>query len=1073
MTSNYFSLPQTQGAVVSFNINNSSAIAREQFLEGHLTRTSTSSTEVRRLKHPPSYRVPQYLSFARDALTDEHSLDDLPTSYALDYGRGLVETATCTYSRIDIGVCPPVTSGLTGNQTFLLDSRQVGIGASEWNYTVAMYDAQIPFESSATGEVFCGSIKYHYVVIPSSAENVIINVEQSDPAVCSSALDEVCPFAAAFVSYDACPNRNTFDFRQTFTTRASFAMSRSADLQSGMYVIGVAADIFSAQFEDSDIRNAATLVRVKNRRCCSRPFKYRITITSTGVAHDSLFSFLLINGIFLAVFFLLLGIAFYSISYYQLDKSSDTLSTVRSLLAKAPLFGTGGSKSHSRHSFSNHDEATDDFEMARSSGLDNVAGTSHTVCNAEDYKNDEQHNDTLLTKATSSSTVTHSDKSKYSSHKGFAQTDEKAHQSTVANSTSGLIRSLSVDSHTLNLQQSGSDTVVMHAISGPQKHDESPNSGELLESSLQILNDPDAIVQADEEQRAHSHGKDIKIHMSEKEMAEAFLRDMDPDAIVQVDEEQRVHSHGEDINLSEKEMAEAFLRDMETKDALGADTEPSVPVRTDRRTGILTFDYDMNEPHIVQAFQLPGILSARVPKQGSTRPRHFRRPRSDRVTSSAGALDVAAEPSVQLNQMQQRRPKRRDNMRRHQWQPKPNYTNKFRGDREMFITAITDSARVADYWFVLMIVGLVTLIPAGMWSVTTMVEDRSVMERCHQNYLCQRNVNWFGHVQIRGINHVLSCVPYLFVAAFIVVYVKFFERYRRRRGGAKYELSSDRNLFYAIAVSIFLAGIYSSTYHFCPTELSFMLDTMFLLFFSGTCFVALYRRRHGIFIIRPLNFFIAFAVLVFFNGLGTLLRWNDRMILFWLVFIPVAMLASMLGSLRLYYYKHTYRYTLSIVVRNISMADFKPRRRSRFVFLSLLTLYNWSVILSCVVTGYDTSIMLLLLSFGDFILYIAFYMWMKIKYSKDYPAESPRPYVIILFVSLLACTGWAAYLFANDPTEKSLPLHVSRELNASCTFLAVDRHDLWHILTAIIMALMSLILFHVDDGMKLHEAHVF
>jgi dsRNA-gated channel SID-1 len=954
-----FTLADNEGAVVSLQIHKPTPAARNQRLDGRVTRTSISVSETRRADDALSYQAPQYLSFALNALTEEHSFDELSYRHR---GSGLDEVSQCTLSRMDVGICPPRTAGLTGSQTYNVDTRQINLNAPEWNATVIKHQAEIQFGSSVTGEVFCGSLRYHYFSVPASAENVIVKVEQADPNVCQDgAADQLCPFAAAYLSFDTCPNRDHFDFRQTFTQHATIALSRTGSLLSGRYVVGVGADIFSAQFHDDGTRNAHNLAKIKNRVCCDKAFKYRISVVSTGEQLDILWSVLVILGIFLFAFGIIAFFLHVLFSWFQYDSATNvavvrrgsTLDAIKNLLIEAPLFGGPSAVEEN--------DRVRQLELVSTDSQRRISDVS-----------------------------SHSNNSKLRVH-----------------------RVNSPEVHALELEQLNSENLD-RLRSDSQTDDDlmsrQSSAGDFVGSDTQPVVVHEVDRDRDEKERRKSSRVPVKrttstfeYNMSEKEMAEAFLR---KDSFVRNNE---VRTIAEGID--------------------GPEDNPELSREDDNDRA------DVNTPTRLGA--------------------HQRSMSANRERRASDDMDIA--PGGE----------------RRWWQPKHTYRKKYRGDKEMFITALTDSARAADYWFVLIIVGLVAMVPAGMWVIGTMMDDQSTMERCHRNHLCQRNLHWFGFVQLDGFNHVVSNVAYLFVAAFLAVYIYWFERVRRRSSSYKYSLQSDKNLFYAISVSIALAGLFSAIYHFCPTQENFQLDSMFMFFLSGTCYVSLYRKRHGIFIIRPLNFFMIFTCIVLFNGWGVYLRWNDSMILFWVVFIPVFLLASVFGSMRLYYYKHTYRYIMGVIAENIATCSFKPRRRARFIHLSLVNFFNWFVVLSCVSIGYDTAIMFLLLSFGDYVMYLCYYIVMKMHYSRDYPAEKPRFYIYILFLLFVGCIGWAGYYFLDDTSEKSLPLHVSREFNRSCDFLSVDRHDLWHILTAFIVMFMALILYHVDDGMQLHDAHVF
>eukprot|EP00747_Dinoflagellata_sp_TGD_P035408 gnl/TRDRNA2_/TRDRNA2_137843_c1_seq3.p1 gnl/TRDRNA2_/TRDRNA2_137843_c1~~gnl/TRDRNA2_/TRDRNA2_137843_c1_seq3.p1 ORF type:complete len:173 (-),score=14.34 gnl/TRDRNA2_/TRDRNA2_137843_c1_seq3:68-586(-) len=65
---------------------------------------------------------------------------------------------------------------------------------------------------------------------------------------------------------------------------------------------------------------------------------------------------------------------------------------------------------------------------------------------------------------------------------------------------------------------------------------------------------------------------------------------------------------------------------------------------------------------------------------------------------------------------------------------------------------------------------------------------------------------------------------------------------------------------------------------------------------------------------------------------------------------------------------------------------------------------------------------------------------------------------VIFFILMFA----ALYVFYGSPTDKNLDPAQSRNLNKECMLLgALDEHDLWHLLSALVVGFWTLLLLHV------------
>ena len=121
---------------------------------------------------------------------------------------------------------------------------------------------------------------------------------------------------------------------------------------------------------------------------------------------------------------------------------------------------------------------------------------------------------------------------------------------------------------------------------------------------------------------------------------------------------------------------------------------------------------------------------------------------------------------------------------------------------------------------------------------------------CYYNELCYRPI------AIADIpsNFMLSNVPYVIHGVFLALTFSFREaialeasqsrnKYSLQNARCKRFTPYDYSLAYALAWALVFEGLFSATYHLCPSRLTFQFDSAFMFIISGLVVVALYNCR--------------------------------------------------------------------------------------------------------------------------------------------------------------------------------------------------------------------------------------
>ncbi|CAL4200295.1 unnamed protein product, partial [Meganyctiphanes norvegica] len=141
---------------------------------------------------------------------------------------------------------------------------------------------------------------------------------------------------------------------------------------------------------------------------------------------------------------------------------------------------------------------------------------------------------------------------------------------------------------------------------------------------------------------------------------------------------------------------------------------------------------------------------------------------------------------------------------------------------------------------------------------------------------------------------------------------------------------------------------------------------------------------------------------------------------------------------------------------------FRPLYLDRCVLLLLANIANWGLaIFGVVSTPKDFASYLLIIFLTNLLLYMAFYIIMKLRHSEKLYLQS-----VVYMVLCMMGWGLAIFFYENRTTTWELSPAHSRQYNQKCALLNFyDPHDIWHFLSAAAMFFGFMLLLTLDDDL--------
>eukprot|EP00092_Neocalanus_flemingeri_P009052 GFUD01009743.1.p1 GENE.GFUD01009743.1~~GFUD01009743.1.p1 ORF type:complete len:730 (+),score=141.45 GFUD01009743.1:101-2290(+) len=144
---------------------------------------------------------------------------------------------------------------------------------------------------------------------------------------------------------------------------------------------------------------------------------------------------------------------------------------------------------------------------------------------------------------------------------------------------------------------------------------------------------------------------------------------------------------------------------------------------------------------------------------------------------------------------------------------------------------------------------------------------------CYYNDLCRKPL---GHV--RDFNHVFSNLGYCVFGLLFMCIVLFkklkYESFLAENANIDkedYGVPTQYGLYFAMGLSLFMEGVMSSSYHVCPTNVTFQFDTTFMYLLAVLMFMKLYQTSQQMLSVSSLDLVLPYSLKVFLfttAGLG-------------------------------------------------------------------------------------------------------------------------------------------------------------------------------------------------------------
>lgn len=276
---------------------------------------------------------------------------------------------------------------------------------------------------------------------------------------------------------------------------------------------------------------------------------------------------------------------------------------------------------------------------------------------------------------------------------------------------------------------------------------------------------------------------------------------------------------------------------------------------------------------------------------------------------------------------------------------------------------------------------------------------------------------------------------------------------------------------YSFAWALIFEGLFSLTYHLCPSRVTFQFDTAFMFVIAGLIIVSLFNgfsvrgchEEEGI--PKPLEdtafYLFAIVPLYFLNYLGSVYNTGSRTNnLVKIVFVTLmvlwylAMLGWSAGRVLYSTIRHNGLRNCDSVVK--------------------LVLFCLTIICTCVVFPIlfykDFSHLFLFSSITIAVISIIGKIILK---AFKAPPERYSTFKVIVFkvvqvlyvVVALGVMVGAVYVFDGIPTtEKTSSPGESRNLNKDCAFLGFyDFHDIWHIMSSFALLMGSFLVMYISE----------
>jgi len=343
---------------------------------------------------------------------------------------------------------------------------------------------------------------------------------------------------------------------------------------------------------------------------------------------------------------------------------------------------------------------------------------------------------------------------------------------------------------------------------------------------------------------------------------------------------------------------------------------------------------------------------------------------------------------------------------------------------------------------------------------------------CAHNYYC---ANSYGN--IRSFNNFISNLAFIIFGLALFCIAQFFswrfyfqaERIFKQKNtydGDPFEIrafiakakavgvAKTIYTYYAVAFLLFTEGIFSALYHLCPNSDLFQFDTTFMYAITILLIVNIFEKRHADITPDPAVVFGLIGVCVLFTAIHDYASDSE----FWVAFLVVDVILCVCIALYVMLSGNPFRW------ENYPTWAKLKANKPWFLFVTFLLLVHFVILIIAVVLEPDFATFVLGILVLNFLLYLGYYMLMKVIFDKDGERRVIwKP--AILFTITLVLAVVAIYFFALPTSDKNQLPMLSRNLNTDCVFMDFyDTHDVWHFFAGagLFSAAISLLYLDVD-----------
>ncbi|TRY76664.1 hypothetical protein TCAL_10682 [Tigriopus californicus] len=337
------------------------------------------------------------------------------------------------------------------------------------------------------------------------------------------------------------------------------------------------------------------------------------------------------------------------------------------------------------------------------------------------------------------------------------------------------------------------------------------------------------------------------------------------------------------------------------------------------------------------------------------------------------------------------------------------------------------------------------------------------LDSCFFNYQCK-----FTFMGIPDFNHMLSNVSYV-VFGFLFMTLTKLRKTRYRVLQEHTNKPSDTGvpehfgIFYALGGALVMEGVLSSIYHICPSQLSLHFDTTFMYVIAVLIFLKVHQFRHPD---------ISANAHIVFSGIGLALAvemigFYTTNIIFWAIFDLVYLAMVFFFTLNVYFYGRSDLLWQTLRKMGGDPRTWKPSRFGVLALLLVILVFNLAFAAQLLNNPAPTvSWNILVVLFGNMIIYILYYMGMKLYLLRYKQRLNERMSTLSLIYagSGILFLVLAGVFFQLGTMNSELSPSESRDLNRPCSLMVFDYHDLWHMSSAFGLFLLFLMILTLEDN---------